>query len=897
MADPSANLRVRISADLNDIKQGLAVLRGQVSQFRKEAGAPLPSRTGLKETGEQARGAARDIAMVAPQLTDFFTQIASGQGFLLPLIQQGGQLRDVFGGTGPALKATGAALLSIINPVTVTAAAVGALAFAWKQNEDAQFNFDKALITTGGYAGRTTSGLEELVNQLDRLDGVARGNARDAVLKLADSGRFTGEQFDQVAASAVMMEAATGQAVDDTIAKFVEIQSDPVRALLKLNETEHFLTQAQLERINTLVEEGNKQQAVAEAIEIYDGHLADVARSAREAMPQMAVWWEDIKNSISGAWGELGQYVSLLQKAIEAQGKLNFQRPLNTAKTGLGMAQGSLLSLLPDGTVSSLGTLANALGKNYLRGLGQGAANFSDVTARVIRPPAVDSESATAVLNFQEETNRLLAQTLDLEGKIKKMRQDAAKAGITDEKLLAERERALREVDAKRTAKSTSSLLGAERTAGLQGIRDAYGIDSARLEAETRVVQAQYQARQISAEAYYAKLKELAEQGTAAEVASLEKQIAYLKQHGAAGREGVTVNQQLATLESQLAKVRTEGAARLDVLATQETKATESRRQAIQAYGDALQASNDALTQQMQAMVAKVGMGEREYEIQQRINEVYADQADKLRELQMQLNAGQIDRPRFEAERLVLMDKTAERLDIIRNGYGELAAAERDWLAGAQAAWKNYTQEASNAAGQMGSLVTSIFTGLEDVWVQLTTNGKLRFRDFANAVISDLARIAYSQAVVGTVGSIGKWAVPESPYWAEGGYTGDGGKYEPAGIVHKGEGVLSQEDIASIGGPSAFMQLLATIRGRRGRGYSSGGLAGATGSAPRVGAGTSIQIINQGQPISVLSEQHQRQPDGSELIKLIVGTMQDDFANGGPALAALKARTGLQDTI
>lgn len=57
--------------------------------------------------------------------------------------------------------------------------------------------------------------------------------------------------------------------------------------------------------------------------------------------------------------------------------------------------------------------------------------------------------------------------------------------------------------------------------------------------------------------------------------------------------------------------------------------------------------------------------------------------------------------------------------------------------------------------------------------------------------------------------------------FSSGGYTGPGGKYEPAGIVHKGEGVLSQEDMAAIGGPTGFMQLRQAIKGR---GFSEGGL-------------------------------------------------------------------------
>ncbi|HZF96967.1 MAG TPA: DNA-binding protein, partial [Pseudoxanthomonas sp.] len=56
--------------------------------------------------------------------------------------------------------------------------------------------------------------------------------------------------------------------------------------------------------------------------------------------------------------------------------------------------------------------------------------------------------------------------------------------------------------------------------------------------------------------------------------------------------------------------------------------------------------------------------------------------------------------------------------------------------------------------------------------------------------------------------------------YAEGGYTGPGGKYQPAGIVHKGEGVLSQEDIRALGGPRGFHALRAAIH----NGYADGGL-------------------------------------------------------------------------
>ena len=74
--------------------------------------------------------------------------------------------------------------------------------------------------------------------------------------------------------------------------------------------------------------------------------------------------------------------------------------------------------------------------------------------------------------------------------------------------------------------------------------------------------------------------------------------------------------------------------------------------------------------------------------------------------------------------------------------------------------------------------------------------------------------------------------------FSDGGYTGHGGKYEPAGIVHKGEGVLSQEEVKALGGPQGFEDLRKSIR----RGYSAGGLVADT---HRVGMGA-VSAINSG---------------------------------------------------
>jgi hypothetical protein len=56
--------------------------------------------------------------------------------------------------------------------------------------------------------------------------------------------------------------------------------------------------------------------------------------------------------------------------------------------------------------------------------------------------------------------------------------------------------------------------------------------------------------------------------------------------------------------------------------------------------------------------------------------------------------------------------------------------------------------------------------------------------------------------------------------FADGGFTGYGGKYDVAGLVHRGEGVLTQEEIAALGGPAGFYALREAIK----NGYADGGM-------------------------------------------------------------------------
>ncbi|MTD98796.1 hypothetical protein GIY56_00670 [Paracoccus sp. YIM 132242] len=89
--------------------------------------------------------------------------------------------------------------------------------------------------------------------------------------------------------------------------------------------------------------------------------------------------------------------------------------------------------------------------------------------------------------------------------------------------------------------------------------------------------------------------------------------------------------------------------------------------------------------------------------------------------------------------------------------------------------------------------------------------------------------------------------------YAQGGYTGDGGKYEPAGVVHKGEYVFSKETVQRLGADN-----LERLHQSARKGYADGGLVSAAGRATkatsgqsRASAGASAPVVTINSPVTV----------------------------------------------
>ena len=245
-------------------------------------------------------------------MADIAVGLREGQDPLAILLTQGAKLHEMFGGVAPAAQAVGAQLAMLANPVTIVGGMLAGLTLAWKEGAEEQAAFSNALITTGGYAGVGAGQFKSLVDELAAIKSVTHGGATDALTAVAASGRFAGDEFLEVAEAAARMEAATGQSVETTISKFAQIAESPVDALLRFNETEHFLTRQQLERVDALIAEGRETEAVSEATAIYKQHMDEVATLAEAAKPVLTAMWSGVKEDASAAWNEVKGFAEFL---------------------------------------------------------------------------------------------------------------------------------------------------------------------------------------------------------------------------------------------------------------------------------------------------------------------------------------------------------------------------------------------------------------------------------------------------------------------------------------------------------------------------------------------------------------------------------------------------------
>lgn len=204
-----------VDADTFDLySKKIEETRNRLTGFRDDLG----------KTGQSAAQTAYAMRMIPAQMTDIVVGLSTGQSPFMVLMQQGGQLKDMFGGIIPAIKGVSTYVMGLVNPFTVAAGAVGLLTYAVYQNrldiEAATKIATESLGTNGDAAERlalnmvaisdktglaiedvgnmfitTNDGASEAVNKLIDV-GFSYDEARQKVSQYKDSANFTALNAD-----------------------------------------------------------------------------------------------------------------------------------------------------------------------------------------------------------------------------------------------------------------------------------------------------------------------------------------------------------------------------------------------------------------------------------------------------------------------------------------------------------------------------------------------------------------------------------------------------------------------------------------------------------------------------------------------------------------------------
>nr|DAX93686.1 MAG TPA: Tail tape measure [Bacteriophage sp.] len=219
--------------------------------------------------------------------------------------------------------------------------------------------------------------------------------------------------------------------------------------------------------------------------------------------------------------------------------------------------------------------------------------------------------------------------------------------------------------------------------------------------------------------------------------------------------------------------------------------------------------------------------------------------------------------------------KLKERRGIIQQQTEESRGSA---ILGFQQGMKTIEDQVSDVAGNISNITVNAFNGMSDALTDFIMTGKADFNSLAKSIIKDIVQMTTKMIIFASLkaafggtsfgkfmGFSGGGLVPELKYtgglvgFDEGGFTGIGGKYTPAGIVHKGEYVITKEATARLG--RGFLDHLnyGSVR----RGFANGGGVGVPrlptmAYQPKSSGDIAVKVINNGEPMDATVSQQSR---------------------------------------
>ncbi|XFW29942.1 phage tail length tape measure family protein [Klebsiella pneumoniae] len=832
------------------------------------------------------------MRLLPAQLNDIAVGLAGGMPLFTIFMQQGSQIADSFGGWGnlfeiikqQLLGAGDAAdessdslsananslsenaenakkLTGFLNPMTIgigaLVAVVGTLTYAWYKGSQEQQEFNKSLVLTGNIAGVTTGQLADMARSVADNTGNTTAAAQ-ALNRVVSGGKIATGSMQTVTEAVVAMNDATDESIDSMVADFEKIAQNPVAAIGELNDKYHFLTLATYNQIKALQDEGNQQEAARLATETYAATMKQRADQIQGNLGSLEQAWKWLGDAAKGAWDamlDIGREKSIEQKIAEAQDELGrAQKSLSDLSAGqskyagpYGAWKSSDLSMLQKGVDAAKARLASLQSEK----MAQDAIN----------------ESYDPYLKKQQEGIKLQQKADAFSQKYQTRQQQRAKELAELSKYRGkytqeEYDRIYSEInDRYKDPKSPKTPKG-----------KAYTEDAA-----TRLLDQINQ--QTAAMQYQLDASDKLNSATQARV-KFEQQIADLKT-----KSQLTADQKsiLSRSDEILQAYKQQEALQNSV------KTLDDYRKMQEQVKTKDERTNDLLKSRLELLEKAKATG------QLKPGEYEKTRADIYQNTDMQL-------PSTVRDVVGNTTPTGGQLSGTFGGmqqqYSQLDQAQKDldaWLARKEEAYKKAgaitaegearmqktRADAANAAAvieaQKNAIITSTTQSMMDSGLSILADGFGQQSGIYKAAFAASKAYAIAQSMVAINAGIAQAASLPFPSnlmamatvametanivsnikavadtgFASGGYTGPGGKYQPAGIVHKGEYVFDQASTNRIG----VSQLEALRNGQP-----------LDATLGRTGFGTGVQNVNSDNSskttIHAPIEQHFHTPPG-----------------------------------
>ncbi|WP_085598771.1 phage tail tape measure protein [Pseudomonas sp. B10(2017)] len=723
--------------------------------------------TALNKTGMTAKATAAALRGVPAQFTDIVVSLQGGQAPLTVLLQQGGQLKDMFGGVGPAVQALGGYVMGLVNPFTVAAAAVGVLGHAYYSGSEEAVGFQKELIKTGNAAGTTADQMSGMAHQVAATVGTT-GAAAEVLTQLAGSGKIASESFVEITEAALEWRSATGTAVEETVAEFVKIGKDPVAAAKDLNEQYNFLTAATYSQIVALKEQGD---TIGAAKLLTDTYVDTIKNRSKEVTENLSIWergWKALRGEVAATVDSVknigrdqdiaSRIVETQQRAAAAQSAVNGDPDDTAAKQKLTDANLELKALIQQRDTQQAIAKARELDSQRRQ-------------AAIVAIGKIDALEKSARTNAEKRADALKEYNKSL---------DAIREVNPNDERLKPENIARVQTD---IAKQFKDSAGRTTSVDLSGFNDQKNALSAIL-AEYKNHQKELDAAQktglISQESYAAQRAAIIEQQKAEVTNAYEAEITALEEakgrSSTSAQQRIQLDQKIADARAAMVKAQKDADTELSVLATNEQGRLAKQARAVQTYTDALDQQVQALRLQGQRAADGLGLGDRQRSLQDQQNGITDRMNQQRLDLANQYGDGSRGMSLDEYnQKLAALSKTEKDLQetTIAN-YDQMSAAQGDWRKGASSAFQNYLEQARDVAGQTKTLFSNAFSSMEDAVVNFAMTGKFSFADFTKSILADMVRIETQRAASGLLSSLAGWGATAASAWFGGGTTSAG---------------------------------------------------------------------------------------------------------------------------